>query len=171
MAGTDCIGIVPGIVCSYSTNRLADVTWGQRAVETGMSAGELRIAGNAAMVSFFVRSRSGWCTCLRSRSNRSMRSHPGCSQVTVMNLAFSVTTAWLRTGIEGSTNDFLIKTISKGIMCVAGYQVSPCPAACRWLPPRIGLRVMRVHRTHQLGMKTFAGINLAQPWHVCGARR
>jgi hypothetical protein len=35
---------------AYSTNRLSDVSWGQRAVESGISPGELKIVNNAVKV-------------------------------------------------------------------------------------------------------------------------
>eukprot|EP01052_Picozoa_sp_SAG31_P027076 SAG31_NODE_2504_length_5592_cov_3.052977_4_plen_1247_part_00 len=75
---------------AYSTNRLADVTWGNRG-EAGMEEGELKIAKKALLISGLV---------------------------VVANLAFAVTTAWLRT-LEDQTP---IKYMSGGIMIVAGYQ-------------------------------------------------
>jgi hypothetical protein len=55
---------------AYSTNRLSDVSWGQRAVENGITRGELKIVKNAVKVS-------------------------GC--VVIMNLGFAIYTAFLRT--------------------------------------------------------------------------
>ena len=40
---------------SYSTNRLADVSWGQRAVESGIDEAEMLIVRRATLVNRVVR--------------------------------------------------------------------------------------------------------------------